>query len=186
MTAHTYEPAISPSKLDGTFRTLTGKKFDINRPGADMIDIQDIAAGLANQGHFNGQSPYFFSIAQHCILVCDEYAIQNQDAPDEMKLLALLHDASEAYTGDMIKPLKIYMDSFVAVENSIMQAIAHRFKLPIHRLSEIKPYDLLIQNLEYEGFYNNGVITYMDPEHARKIFVDRFKEYYNSQGQCKE
>lgn len=181
MTTQTYEPAISPSKLNGTARTLSGKIFDYNRPSQAMIDIRDIAAGLSNQGHFNGQSPYFFSIAQHCILVCDEYAIQNPNAPEEMKLLALLHDGSEAYTGDMIKPLKMFMSTFVSVENSIMQAIAQRFKLPIHRMAEIKGYDLLIQNAEYEAFYHNSRITYMDPEQARKIFMDRFNEYYHGE-----
>ncbi len=179
MTTHFNEPAISPSRLDGTARTLTGKKFDFNRPSPEMIDIEDIAAGLSNQAHFNGQSPYFFSIAQHCILVCDEYACQNPDAPAEMKLLALLHDASEAYTGDIIKPIKVFMPSFVALENAIMRAIAQRFNLPLHRIAEIKAYDLLIQNIEYEGFYHNGRITYLDPETARRVFLDRFNEYYH-------
>jgi len=181
MTAHSYEPAISPSSLDGTARTLTGKKFDFNRPSPDMIDIEDIAAGLSNQAHFNGQSPYFFSIAQHCILVCDEYALQNTDAPAEMKLLALMHDASEAYTGDLIKPIKVFMPSFIALENSIMLTIAKRYNLPLHRIAEIKSYDLLIQNMEYDGFYRNGRIAYMDQETARRVFLDRFSEYYHAE-----
>lgn len=178
MTAHAI-PAVHPSRLNGTFLTLSGRIFDINNPTAEMIDIIDIASGLANKGHFSGLTPYMFPIAQHSILVCDEYAIQNPDAPAEMKLLALMHDASEAYIGDMIKPIKMYFPTFVALENTIMQAIAKRYNLPINRMAEIKPYDLLIQNVEYEGFYHNGRIVYMDPEHARKIFIDRFNEYYH-------
>lgn len=181
MTAHTYEPAISPSKLDGTFRTLSGKRFDLMAPSPEMIDIEDIASGLANQGHFNGQSPYMFPIAQHCILVCDEYALSNPNESDAMKLMALLHDASEAYTGDIIKPLKMFLPNFVSIENSIMQAIAIRFNLPIERMSEIKPYDLRIQNNEYDGFYRDLKITYLDPEFARKLFINRFKDYYHGQ-----
>jgi hypothetical protein len=40
-------PPIHPSNLDGTIRTLSGKKFDFNRPSPEMIDINDIASGLA-------------------------------------------------------------------------------------------------------------------------------------------
>jgi len=136
MTAnHTYEPMISPSKLDGTIRTLSGKKFDFSRPSPEMVDIIDIASGLAYKGHFAGQTPEMFSIAQHCNWVCNEYCLRFPNESDGMKLMALLHDASEAYTGDIVKPLKMYLPNFVSLENSIMQAIALRFKLPIHRMS---------------------------------------------------
>ena len=176
-----HEPAIHPSNLDGCMRTLSGKKFDLLNPSPDMININDIASGLANSGHFSGQSPYMFSIAQHCVMVCDEYALQNPDAPDKMKLLALMHDASEGYTGDLIKPLKVLLPGFVEIENRIMAAISIRYNLPASRLPEIKPYDLYIQNVEYNAFYRSGPITYMDPETARKVFLDRFNEYYHGQ-----
>lgn len=179
MIPNTYEPMISPSKLDGTIRTLTGKKFDFSRPSPEMIDIRDIASGLAYRGHFAGQTPYMFTIAQHCILVCNEYCLRFPEESNEMKLMALLHDASEAYTGDIVKPLKMYLPNFVSLENSIMQAIALRFKLPIHRMAEIKEIDLLIQNLEYDGFYRNGAISYLDPEASRKMFLDLFKKYHH-------
>lgn len=96
-----------------------------------------------------------------------------------MKLMALLHDASEAYTGDIIKPLKMYLPNFVNIENGIMQAIAIRFKLPIDRMSELKSTDLLIQNLEYDGFYRNLPITYLDQETARRLFLYRFNKFYH-------
>ena len=174
----TATPAICAEKLNGTMTTLSGKTLDLMNPTSVMIEIVDIASGLANKGHFSGQSPYYFSIAQHCIMVCDEFALQNRTAPAELKLLALMHDAAEAYIGDMIKPLKVFLPDFVNVENKIMQAIACRFRLPIGLLPMIKPYDLYIQNLEYNAFYRGSSITYMDPEDARRVFIDRFKEYY--------
>lgn len=175
----TYEPAISPSKLDGTIRTLTGKKFDFSRPSPEMIDILDIAAGLSNKGHFSGLTPLMFPIAQHCIMVCDEFCLANPDATDAMKLMALLHDASEAYTGDIVKPLKMYLPNFVSLENSIMQAIAVRYRLPIHLMHVIKPFDLMVQNIEYDGFFRGAEIEYMNPEDARAVFLSRFNEYWH-------
>ena len=172
-------PPIHPSTLDGTIRTLSGKKFDFNRPSPEMIDINDIASGLAYKGHFAGQTPYMFSIAQHSLMVCNEYATRFPGAPNEMKLMALLHDASEAYTGDIVKPLKVYLPNFVSLENAIMQAISLKFKFPIQRMHEIKPIDLDIQNVEYEAFWGNGHLTYFDPETARMYFLKKFKELYH-------
>lgn len=171
----------------GTFRTLTGKKFNLFEPTPDMIDIRDIASGLANKGHFSGLTPHYFSIAEHSIMVCDEFSFWNNEQPDSVKLLALLHDASEAYIGDMIKPLKVHMPEFVKIENRIMQAIAERFGLDLAKMPVVKPSDLLVQEWEYNAFYRGGAelgligkrINYLDPDRARIVFLDRFAEYYH-------
>lgn len=165
-------------KHDGCMRTREGLKFNFLDPEPGMFEIKDIAAGLAYKCHFGGQTPYFFSIAQHSILVCEEFEKHNPDAESDMKLLALLHDASEAYTGDMIKPLKVLLPDFVKIENRIMDSIAVRFKLPIENIHLIKPYDLMIQSREYSAFYQEEEIEYMDPEEARKRFLIKFIELY--------
>lgn len=175
---NTYEKAISITNLDGTMITASGRKLDLLNPTSEMINIRDIASGLANNSHFAGQTPKFFSIAQHCVMVCDEYAIQNPSAPDKMKLLALLHDAAEAYIGDMIKPIKVFLPQFVELEYKLMTAIGERFRLPIDMLQSIKPYDLWAQNVEFNAFYRGGKIDYLDPQQARRIFLDRFIRYY--------
>ena len=171
----------------GTLRTLTGKKFNIFEPRPEMIDIRDIASGLANKGHFSGLTPRYFSIAEHSILVCDEFSFWNNEQPDSVKLLALLHDASEAYIGDMIKPLKVHMPDFVRLEDGIMNVIAQRFDLDLAKMPVIKSSDLLVQDWEFSAFYRNGAglgtlgnrIQYLDPERAKTVFLDRFTEYYH-------
>lgn len=174
-----------PALQSGIIRTITGKRFNLFEPTPDMIDIQDIATGLANKGHFSGFSPKYFSIAEHSIMVCDEYSLWHDSAPDSYKLLALLHDASEAYIGDMVKPLKIHMPEFVAVENRIMEVIAERFGLELSRKHLIKPTDLLVQDIEYNAFFHGGqiamnqTVSYLDPERAKAVFLDRFTEYYH-------
>lgn len=168
----------------GMIRTITGKKFNLFEPTPDMIAIDDIAYGLANKGHFSGFSPRYFSIAEHCIMVCDEFSLWHDAAPDSLKLLALLHDAAEAYIGDMVKPLKVRMPDFVAVENRIMQAICERFGMDLSLMPQIKPADVLIQDIEYNAFFHGSQvefsrISYLDPEQARIVFIDRFNEYYH-------
>lgn len=180
MTESTFHTSIHT----GIIRTITGKNFNLFEPEPDMIDIIDIAHGLANKGHFSGFTPRYFSIAEHSIMVCDEYSFWNNEQPDSVKLLALLHDAAEAYIGDMVKPLKIHMPGFVEVENRIMEAICKKFGMDIAKMPLIKASDLLIQDIEYQAFFMGGLIpqsqvSYLDPERARIVFIDRFNELYH-------
>lgn len=163
----------------GIIRTLSGKQFSLFEPTPEMIDIRDIAAGLSNKGHFSGLTPSFFSIAQHCVMVCDEFSFMAPYNDPGLKLLALLHDAAEAYIGDMIKPLKVRISQFAEIEENIMKAICAKYGMGYSSLHLIKSTDLFIQELEYNAFYNNGRITYMNPEKAKLEFLDRFKIYYN-------
>jgi hypothetical protein len=164
----------------GTIQTLSGKQFSLFDPTPEMVDIRDIAAGLSNKGHFSGLTPTFFSIAQHCVMVCDEFSFLGPHDDDPgLKLLALLHDAAEAYVGDMIKPLKVRIPQFSSIEENIMKAICARYGLDYSSLHLIKPSDLFIQEVEYNAFYRGGRIRSMDPEQSKKVFLDRFNEYYH-------
>lgn len=109
-------------KTDGCFRTYSGIKFNIINPTFEMITPEDISRGLAHKPHYSGFSPKFFSIAEHSLLVCEFYEMCN---PDDYlgQLQALLHDGSEAYTGDMIKPIKNLLPNFVLIENKIQSTI---------------------------------------------------------------
>jgi len=96
-------------------------------------------------------------------------------------MLALLHDASEAYIGDMIKPLKVHIPTFVLVEDRIMRAICKRFGIDYKRIKELKPWDIEAQQIEYDNFYN-GVrsINYLSPYEAAKQFKLRYIRYYST------
>lgn len=112
--------------------TRTGRRFDLSVPTADMVDPVDIAHSLSMQCRFNGHCQQFYSVAQHCLLVADL-------VPAEHKLAALLHDATEAYVGDLVRPLKEGMRVFYKahgiaslyhdVEHRIWAAICERFGL---------------------------------------------------------
>lgn len=155
--------------LDGSMKTRSGKKLDILNPQPDQIDILDIAAGLAYKPHFSGQTPKFFSIAQHSIMVTDAIFF-------DLKRIALLHDASEAYLGDIIKPLKVMLPEFQRIEKNLMFVIFQKFNLDIDLLNDIKQADKSVQEVEYAAFYN-GVRTFdfWDPDSAYRTFLN----YYN-------
>src|ERR1035437_9287013 len=82
-----------------SIETYSGKWFDILEPTPDMIDIKSIAHSLSNICRYTGHVRHFYSVAQHSW-------IGSVIIPEPYKLEFLLHDASEAYIGDMSRPLK--------------------------------------------------------------------------------
>lgn len=83
-------------------QTHSGKAFDVTRPEPGDVVIEDIAHALCMLCRFNGHTDRFYSVAEHSLLVlrCCE------TCSPATALTALLHDAHEAYTGDLADPLK--------------------------------------------------------------------------------
>lgn len=91
------------------------------------IDIEEIAHSLSNICRFGGHCREFYSVAQHSVLVADQFSVQHYKP---LKLCALLHDATESYCGDMVRPLKQNIPQFHRIESNIWSVIAARFDLP--------------------------------------------------------
>lgn len=72
----------------------------------DDINIEDIAHALSTQTRYGGHCPMPFSIAEHCVRVSRRMAERPYYDTPEFRLVALLHDAEEAYFLDMPSPLK--------------------------------------------------------------------------------
>lgn len=117
-------------------QTHSGKKFDYVNPTAEMIDLKDIARVLARIPRFMAHSNMLITVAEHSMYVCD-------NMPEHLKLEGLMHDAAEAYTGDIPAPLKRLLgESFKSIERRIEKAIAERFGLSYPWAPEIKRMDL--------------------------------------------
>ena len=79
--------------------TFDGGTITPFNPVPSEINFDDIARGLAYRCRWGGQVRQFYSVAEHSIQVADQ-------CTDEFKLWALLHDAAEAYLGDIPEPIK--------------------------------------------------------------------------------
>ena len=115
-------------------QTYTGIRFDLEHPTCEMVDIEDIAHALAYQCRFTGHSLFHYSIAQHSVLV-------SQKCLPTQRLEGLLHDAAEAYIGDVNAPLKSLLPDYQCVERRIHQVVAWRFGLPDELSPEVKVVD---------------------------------------------
>jgi len=102
-------------------KTATGKTFDLADPRAEDVCIEDIAAHLAKLCRFNGACTDFYSVAEHSVYV-------SRCVPSGCEIYGLLHDAHEAYTGDLVGPLKAWLramrvDAIDFLQERIQQAI---------------------------------------------------------------
>lgn len=91
------------------------------------INIETIATGLANQCRYNGQVKKFYSVAEHCVLLTR--FCKKASYAEECQKMILLHDAAEAYCGDIIRGLKEKLPQFIDLENQIIKKIFTRFGL---------------------------------------------------------
>lgn len=162
--------------------TFSGNRFYPLEPRIDHVDIEDIAHGLAYQCRFNGQTQEFYSVAQHSLLVCSL-------VPTDLRLAALLHDAAEAYLGDMVKPLKVLLPEFAAIEDKVSAIIAAAFCIDFSDYGPIKRADLVALATEKRDLmphsverwaYLDGIapspqrIVAMQPGEAKRAFLEQF------------
>ncbi len=165
--------------------TYLGNRFYPLEPRIVDVAIEDIAHGLAYQCRFNGQTNAFYSVAQHSLIVASL-------VPDELKFAALLHDAAEAYLGDMVKPLKVLLPEFSAIEDSVTRIIGERFGVALEHNPAIKRADLVSLATEKRDLmpysaepwtYLEGVepcieiIRPMAPEDAKQAFLQSFEKF---------
>ena len=114
-------------------RMLSGRRLDLLEPSPLDIEIEDIAHGLARVARWNGQTKgaHAFSVAQHCVLVERLTADLNPRITRQVRLMALLHDATEYVVGDLISPFKAAIGvDYKYLELKLQAAIHLRFGLP--------------------------------------------------------
>lgn len=116
-------------------QTFTGRAFYPLSPRPDDVHALDIAHSLSMQCRYNGHVERFYSVAEHCVLMSDYLVerwggrVELDEQGRQLALWALLHDAAEAYCGDMVRPLKLHMPDFCEVDDSLTAVIAEHFGL---------------------------------------------------------
>lgn len=104
-------------------QTYSGRAVRPLQAEPGPIELVDIAHSLSLQCRFNGHCRVHYSVAEHSVRV--SRAVPEQDA-----LWGLLHDATEAYLGDLPRPIKLLLPEYERAEDTMMRLIAGRFGLP--------------------------------------------------------
>jgi 5'-deoxynucleotidase YfbR-like HD superfamily hydrolase len=120
----------APPAAGPYLQTVSGRWVNPFDPDPAQLDAGDIARALANQCRFGGHSRAFYSVAQHSVIVSRLVEERGGDAEDVFA--ALMHDASEAYLGDMPHPLKHRSPlgaAFKEAEEHLERAIRDRFAI---------------------------------------------------------
>ena len=107
--------------------TFTGRIFDPMKMTKQDVCVEDIAHALSLVCRGGGHIRYFFSVAQHSINCANEAAARGWSV--RIVLSCLLHDASEAYIADIIRPVKPYLSNYLDIEAQIMEVIYDYFGL---------------------------------------------------------
>jgi 5'-deoxynucleotidase YfbR-like HD superfamily hydrolase len=171
--------------------TVSGKQFFLLEPRLEDIDINDIAHALALQCRWTGHCKFHYSVAQHSYY-CSFLG------PESEAFDRLMHDAPEAYIGDLNRPLKHYTEAgkFYRQQEAIIQkAIAQRFGFSEIEPPSVKMADnsmLYAEKKQIMGYTfdeaedwerydeNNGiVIAEWTPQQAKQMFLNRFEELYS-------
>src|SRR4051795_4837465 len=111
-------------------QTISGRFVNPLDPDLDQIDIGDITRALANTCRFGGHCRSFYSVAQHSVIVSELVEQRGGDVEDVFA--ALMHDASEAYLGDMPHPIKhrsALGAAFKEAEAHLEQVIGRHFNI---------------------------------------------------------
>ena len=133
-----YDFAKDDSERPGDWiQTFTGRCFWPLDPRPSEVFIEDIAHSLAMRCRFAGHTTRFYSVAEHSVLV-------SQNVLVEHALWGLLHDAAEAYSADVPRPLKRCLPQWAPMEKAIMRAVCDRFGLAHEEPEDIKRADFSI------------------------------------------
>lgn len=141
--------SIENTAIDSYIRTYTGRKFWPLEPQAEDVAIVDIAHALALKCRYNGHTSRFYSVAEHCVRL-------SRAASPANKLVALLHDAAEAYLPDVPRPIKSHLTNFREIEARIDKAVAKRFGTVHPFPEEIHILDYSILNDEMKAMLDYG------------------------------
>jgi 5'-deoxynucleotidase YfbR-like HD superfamily hydrolase len=181
-----YEQANDRGRVGDWMPTYAGRRFWLLDPRPEDIDIEDIAQALSRISRYNGMtSGPGYTVAQHSVLASRVLTVYHH------RLAVLLHDAPEAYAGDVITPLKRLLGAaYEEIEDGIMKAVAARYGFcwATPSVEAVKHADKVMLATEIRDLLPlhvlrshpgvsplPGKIEPWPQEHARKMFLARFR-----------
>jgi hypothetical protein len=172
-----------------TIMLSSGAVFDFLDPWSSDFTIEDIAHGLSLICRYAGQCRAFYSVAEHSLHV--------SEVARGFELPALMHDAAEAFVGDITRPLKQLVPEFKSIEAEVERAILARFGMSERIPRQVKEADLRVLAAEQAQIMPPGtdswarvegvepapiLVEHLAPPEARRRFLARFNQLRSAVG----
>jgi hypothetical protein len=161
------------------FPTYTGEKINLRSMKLKQIKIRDIAHQLSLLTRFGGATEVMDSVAQHSVLV--SMYLEREGYDTDSSLWGLLHDASEAYMGELRIGVKNLFPQFKVVENKLLEFIGRRYRLTWPMPPEVKKWDWIIGCNEAFKFVPNGTPEFFEVAPVQNIFITPWTSKYSEQ-----
>jgi hypothetical protein len=158
----------------------SSRRWHFTDPRVEDVDIEDMALGLAHISRFTGQA-HGYSVATHSCHVADIVVFLGR--PD-LELEALVHDAHEAYVGDVSSPLKKLLPDYQRIEALNAATVRAYFGLPPETSHMVARADLLachdegsifVPDAVWTGPFSGLQLTFMDPIDAMERWDQRVR-----------
>lgn len=148
----------------------SGKYVDVLNITPEDITLKDIAIPLSRLNRFNGHTKHPWTVGDHSLLCLRIYHENKEKIAREyeegidpiVELLILTHDASEAYLGDVINPLKhngeydFYRELEYKTQIVILEAMGlDGYMLHAMHAEYVKSFDMKALSLECNKFLRN-------------------------------
>jgi uncharacterized protein len=149
----------------------TGRQISLVDPDFSSLSqgdlLSEIATGLAQTFRFSGHTRQLYTVAQHSVL-CTKLV------PSGNTRAQLLHDASEAYLGDIPTPIKAFLPDYKRLEALFQSRIQDA--LNCHRNCGVSIADAYAKHTEMEilGF---GAKAYGVTEHLPYYIRERAESF---------
>lgn len=183
-------------KSDYWLQTYTSGRFDFKYPSVKDVNIVDVAHALSMLPRFTGHGKFHYTIAQHSLTMCA--AMRADKASRKVALAGLMHDAHEAYIGDISSPFKLYLQNefdldINEIEKPYINIIEERFEIDLTSdeiKKQIKYYDSACLRTEAESLFErivdgwatkielrlqHKVKNILTPMEAKQLFIGTFK-----------
>lgn len=165
-----------------TIRTASGLSFNLKYPKPEDVVLDDIAHHLAHINRYTGATIIPYSVLQHSLFV--SFLV-----PEEAAYEALLHDAHEAYYGDVSSPMKSLLPEYKELEKAGQAVVLEVFGIKsippivkeidteirvLERVCLFRPYAPCkkVRKRLYSRYDVDFSRLFLDVEHGVNLFSD--------------
>lgn len=125
------------------------RMLDLLRPDLIEVQMDDVFRTLPKLNRFNGNTSEPYSVARHSIACVNAAIVEYKVSDVNLLITTLLHDAPEAYIGDIVKPLKkLIGKKIIELEKVLMLKFLALFDFTPKEIMTIKAFATTLHEID--------------------------------------